>query len=168
MDAFIFQKLNELAFRNVWIDSLGIFFAEYFPYILVLCLVLFSLLNLKKYWTMVILALSSGALARGITEFIRFLWSRPRPFVESNVNLLLKHSETASFPSGHAAFFFGISAVVFYYNKKAGLIFFIASFLISGARVFGGIHWFYDILGGLLVGIFSGWIMIKISKILKK
>jgi undecaprenyl-diphosphatase len=117
---------------------------------------------------MVILALSAGALSRGIVEFVRFLWSRPRPFVDHEVNLLLEELNSYSFPSAHAAFFFAISTVVFCYNKKAGLVLFLISFMISGARIFGGVHWFYDILGGLLVGILSGLIMLMIAKVLKK
>lgn len=168
MDAFIFQKINELALRNHWLDSLGIFFAEYLPYILVFCLLLFLVWNFRKYWLIVILALASGALARGITEVVRFFWGRPRPFIENHVNLLVGHIDSASFPSAHASFFFGISTALFFYNKKIGTLFFIASFLISFGRVLGGIHWPYDILGGFLVGILSGLIVIKIFKKLKK
>jgi len=168
MDAFIFQQINRLALRNLWLDSLGIFFAHYFPYILAIYLFLLLIWNFKKYCSAVILALFSGVLARGITELIRFLWVHPRPFVNNHVNLLIEHINSASFPSGHASFFFAISIVLFFYNKKLGTLFFIASFLISGARVYCGIHWPYDILGGFLVGIISGLIVIKISKILKK
>lgn len=168
MDAFVFQKINELAFRNHWLDSLGIFFAEYFPYVIVLCLVFFLVWNFKKYWGMVALALFSGVLSRGITEIIRFFWYKPRPFVENHINLLVGHIDSSSFPSGHASFFFGISIVVFLYNKKIGILFFLASFLVSWGRVYGGIHWPYDILGGLLVGIVSGLVAVRVSKVFKK
>ena len=168
MDAFIFQQINSLALRNFWLDSLGIFFAHYFPYILVICLFLLLIWNFEKYWPVVILALFSGASARGITELIRFLWAQPRPFIENHVNLLIEHIDSASFPSGHASFFFGISVLLFFYNKKIGISFFIASLLISGARVYCGIHWPYDILGGLLVGTLAALIAIKIFKILRK
>ncbi len=168
MDAFIFHKINELAFRNHWLDSLGIFFAEYLPYILVLCLLLFLVRNFKRYWLVVALAFSSGALARGITEAIRFFWYRPRPFIENHVNSLIGHIDSSSFPSAHASFFFGISTAIFFYNKKIGTLFFITSFLISFGRVLGGIHWPYDILGGFFVGIVSGLIIVKTSKVFKK
>ena len=114
----------------------------------------------KKYWPIIAQAILAAVLARfGITELIRFFWERPRPFIENNVNLLLSHSATGSFPSGHAAFFFALSAVVYFYNKKTGFFFFLASFLISISRVFCGVHWPSDIIAGAAIGIFSGWII---------
>ena len=80
------------------------------------------------------------------------------------MNLLLSHEATSSFPSGHAAFYFALSTIIYFYNKKAGLLFLFASFLISISRVFVGIHWPFDIFAGAIVGIFSGWIILKISK----
>jgi len=165
IDYFIFQKINSLAGKSVCIDSLGIFFAEYLGYFLVAILFLFLLKNSKKYRPMAVKGLISAFFARfGITELIRFLWDRSRPFVENNVNLLLNHPATSSFPSGHAAFYFGLSIIVYFFNKKAGIFFLIASFLISISRVFVGIHWPSDVLAGAVIGIFSGWLTIKIFK----
>jgi len=113
---------------------------------------------------MIIETIISAVLARFvIVELIRWVWQRPRPFVQNNVNLLLTHNASA-FPSGHAAFFFAVSTIVYFYNKKAGILFFIASFLICLARVFSGIHWPLDILAGAIVGVLSGWVVHKILK----
>ena len=108
MDAFIFQKINDLALKNYWLDTLGIFFADYLAYILAVALFLFLAWNFRKYQKMVVLALGAGVLSRGITEAIRFLWDRPRPYIENHVHLLINKVNAASFPSAHAAFFFGI------------------------------------------------------------
>ena len=164
MDLYFFQQINQFAGRWTWLDNLGIFFAEYFEYVLVFCLFLFLVPRFKKYWSVVLQALISAILARFvIVDFIRWLWQRPRPFVENNVNLLVTHN-AASFPSGHAAFFFGLSTIVYFYNKRIGILFFIGSILICLARIFVGIHWPSDILAGAVVGIFSGWLIHKISK----
>lgn len=172
MDFFIFQQINRLAGRWEFFDDLGIFFAKYFGYFLIFFLFLFLFKNFKKYWLMIIQGFSAAILARlGFTELIRFLWPKPRPFVENHINLLLNHSASSSFPSGHAAFFFALSTVIFLYNKKihprpkfwwgVGLLFFLASFLISISRVFCGIHWSSDILAGAAIGIFSGLLVMK-------
>jgi len=163
MDLYLFQQINQFAGRWLWLDTLGIYFAEYFEYVVVFCLVLF-LLKFKKYWKMVFQAFISAILARFvIVELIRWIWQKPRPFVENNINLLLTHDAPA-FPSGHAAFFFALSTIVYLYNKKAGIFFFISSFLICLARIFTGIHWPLDILAGALVGVFSGYLIHKIFK----
>ncbi|OGZ24232.1 MAG: hypothetical protein A2896_00065 [Candidatus Nealsonbacteria bacterium RIFCSPLOWO2_01_FULL_43_32] len=158
MDYFIFQQINNLAGQWASLDALGIFFAQYLAYLLVGLAILI-------FWgkrRTILQAFMAVVLARfGIVELIRLFWLRPRPFVENNVSLLLEHNG-ASFPSGHAAFFFALSFIVYQYNKKAGIGFFVASFFISIARVFVGIHWPSDILAGALVGIFSGWLAMRI------
>jgi len=160
IDSFIFQQINSLAGKFVCLDSLAVFFAGYLEYILA---GLVFLLLWKKWWA-VFRVFTAAILARyGLVELIRFFWTRPRPFIENEVNLLLEHTG-ASFPSGHAAFFFALSLVVYRYNKKAGIGFFIASFLISISRVFVGIHWPSDILVGAIVGIFSGWLILRIFR----
>ena len=129
--------------------------------------------NFRKYWKMVILSFSVAILARFvIVDIIRWFFDRPRPFVENHVNLLVDKVNQSAFPSGHAAFFFAISTIVYLYNKKAGLLFFIASFLISIARVFSGIHWPLDILTGAIIGILSSFLVIlsfrKFFSVVKK
>ncbi len=161
LDILIFQQINGLAGRWGFFDALGVFFASYFQYVLAVLVILLFRRNIRAiFWS-----LAAVVLARlGAVELIRLFWSRPRPFVENSVNLLIEKANEPSFPSGHAALFFALSAVVYFYNKKAGVFFFIASFLISISRVFVGVHWPSDILAGALVGIFSGWLVIKISK----
>jgi len=166
MDLFIFQKINQLALKWLWLDTIAIFFAKYFEYVLIFCLFLFLIKNFKKYWPMVIQALLAAILARFvIVEIIRYLLPRSRPFVENHVNPLIPYNQyESSFPSGHAAFYFAIATIVYCYNKKAGILFFTGSFLITIARVFSGLHWLSDIIVGALIGLFSGWLIILLSQ----
>lgn len=165
MDQLIFQQLNALVLKYFWLDTFTIFLAEYLPYVLGVAIFLFLLVNFKKYWPMVGKGLGAAILARfGITELIRFLFPRARPFLETNVNLLSEKIAQASFPSGHTAFFFALSLIVFFYNKKAGFLFFAASCLIGISRVLVGVHWPTDILSGIAVGLFSGWLVQRIFK----
>ena len=181
IDLFIFQSINQLAFKCFWLDFLAIFFAEYFQYVLIFFLLIFLLKNFKKYWSMVFLAFFSAVFSRFvIVEIIRYFLPRARPFVENSVNLLINHLKAPSFPSGHAAFYFALATIVFLYLKKvypvrkelsngvyprpkfwwgAGLLFFFASFLISISRVFCGIHWPSDILIGAVVGVLSAFLI---------
>jgi undecaprenyl-diphosphatase len=101
-----------------------------------------------------------------VVSFIRWILPRARPFVNNNVNLLFEH-QGSSFPSGHTAFFFALSTIIYFYNKKIGALFFLSSILIVLARVFSGIHWPSDILAGLIVGIISGLIIKQGAKLLK-
>jgi undecaprenyl-diphosphatase len=164
LDTKVFSWVNGLAYKWYWLDFIGFLFAKYFEYVLLLVLLLFLVINFKKYWKMVLESLMAVVLARYvIAEIIRWLWFRPRPFVNNYVNLLMDYNPAeSSFPSGHAVFYFALSTIVYYHNKKAGILFYLASFLIVLARVFVGIHWPSDILAGALIGIFIAWLINKI------
>jgi undecaprenyl-diphosphatase len=164
IDHFLFQTINQYAFKWLWLDILGVFLANYLVYLIVIFLLLF-LLRFKKYWEMVLKALISAVFARFIiVEIIRLIYPRQRPFIAKSINLLVDKLNQLAFPSGHAAFCFGLATIVYFYNKKIGILLFFASGLISISRVFVGIHWPTDILAGALVGIFSGWFIQKITE----
>lgn len=168
LDLYLFNLINQFAGENTYLDSVAIFFAKYFVYISVLFLLMFLIKNFNKYFVLVTSSLLAAIVARFvIVDIIRYFFPRLRPFMENKVNLLFPYIQTA-FPSGHAAFTFGLATVIYCYNKKAGVLFFIAGFLISISRVFAGIHWPSDIITGALVGIFSGWLINKISQKLLK
>ena len=162
IDHSLFQAINQYAFKWFWFDFLGVFLANYLVYFIVFFLLLF-LLKLKKNWWMVLKAIISAVIARFvIVEIIRWIHPRPRPFIAENINLLVDKVNQFAFPSGHAAFCFGLATIVYFYNKKIGILFFLLAFLVSVARVFVGVHWPLDVLAGALVGIFTGWLINKI------
>jgi undecaprenyl-diphosphatase len=168
MDLYIFRIINQFAGRWPVLDNLAIFFADKFGYVLV---ILVFVIFWRK-WKIILQAFAASIISRlVITNVIRWILPRTRPFVENGfdklttgqVNLLISQNpQESSFPSGHAAFYFAIATVVYLYNRKLGILFFLASFLMGVARVFVGVHWPLDIIGGALVGIISGWIIFKL------
>lgn len=158
MDLYIFNLINNLAGKWVWLDKLTVFLAIYSEYVLLFILAVFFALKLKERWQMILSALISAFVSRFvICSLIRTLWFRPRPFVFNNVNLLIDYnSKEASFPSGHASFYFALSTVLFLHNKKLGIFSYIFTIFMTLSRVFIGIHWPSDILFGALLGILVG------------
>lgn len=164
IDHQLFQAINQFAFRYFWLDIIGIFLAKYLVYIMVMSLAFFAF-KFRKNLKMVLTSLLSAFFARYvITEGIRLLKPRMRPFTNGNINLLIERVNEQSFPSGHASFAFALATVIYLYNKKWGLVFFAMAILISIGRVFTGVHWPLDVLAGAAVGIFSGWLINKIIK----
>lgn len=162
-DYHIFHFINNLAFRWEWLDMLGIFSATRLEYLIWAILLIMVILYFKKYWKPAILAVSAGIVSRFVfAEIIRFILPRLRPFWDITTKLLVDKDPASSFPSGHASFYFAFSTVVYFYNKKAGMLMYVLSSLVVLGRVFVGLHWPSDILAGALLGIFSGWLVNKL------
>ncbi len=165
LDQNIFWQINQLAGKSSIIDSIAIFLASRLEFVLIFMLGLMVAYNFKKYFWITIKAFAAAGLARlVIVNIIRHVLPRLRPFMVERVNLLIPPPDELSFPSGHAAFYFALSTVVYFYNKKAGIFFYISSLFIVIARIFVGIHWPSDILAGIIVGIFSGWLILRLSR----
>lgn len=140
-----------------------IFLGKYLPWVLGAALVFFALYQNRKHFRITVEAVIAGILSRFIfTEVIRYFYDKQRPFeVEGSIPLIL-HEFGKSFPSGHAAFFFAVAATLFIYNRRWGIIFFIAAIAMGITRVLANIHWPIDILGGVLIGIASSAIVWKV------
>ncbi|MBX4200755.1 phosphatase PAP2 family protein [Candidatus Parcubacteria bacterium] len=171
LDLSIFNVIHGFAGKNSILDAAGIFLADYFPYFLGLGLL--SLLFFKKYRTMASLALASGLVARfAVKGVILLFYQRPRPFMDVPEFLRLiwtpVFEDSQSFPSGHALFFFAASAIVYYFNKKWGIAFFVASLIIGIARIFAGVHWPADIAAGAILGTLTSFIIYQFYLMYKK
>lgn len=166
IDLAIFNAIHGLAGKWSLLDYLGIFCAVYLGYVLLFVLLCFLLINGKKYWRMVAESVAAALFVRFVlVNFIRMLRFRPRPFTYENFNALIPYDyDKTSFPSGHASFYFALSAIIYAYNKKAGMFFFAASFLISLGRVFVGVHWPSDIVVGAVLGVVIGWLLNRVFK----
>ena len=89
------------------------------------------------------------------TPIIRFVFPRVRAYEYLPVHLIGPLDGANSFPSGHAAFFFAIAFIAYYFDKKLGYIFLGGALLMGLARVVAGIHFPLDIIAGALLGWFS-------------
>src|ERR1035437_8914114 len=144
-DVKIFEAINGLANQSKIIDALGIFLAEYLPYLLGIFLLSF-LFWPKKNRVMVLVSIVAAIVARFVVKgAILLFYNRPRPYVNlSSAHKLISMSPSdnlQSFPSGHAVFFFALSTVIYLYNKKLGIFFLICSTIVGIARIFVGVHW---------------------------
>lgn len=164
LDLQAFYFLNNLAGHSDVLNAFIVFCGEYLAYILGSAF--FVYLYVTDYpWRQKIeifaVAVVTAVLSRGVlTELIRYLFPRVRPFVALHLDKAhtLLTDSALSFPSGHSTFFYGLSTVVYLYNKRWGIGFFIVTVLITFARVAAGVHYPSDILGGAIIGVFSAFI----------
>lgn len=159
----LFYLIYNFGKNNILLIDLGIFLAKYLLYILIFILFYFILFskfdfnfkNLKYARIILFIELILAVLiSRGIIgEFIKFFWPVQRPFDYLSIKSFISESGPGM-PSGHTTFLFAISMIVFFWNKKWGIIYFILSFINGLFRIFVGVHWPFDIFGGILIGIF--------------
>ncbi len=105
----------------------------------------------------------SWILAHVIKDYI----AHPRP--DAALALLIP-DDPYSFPSGHASFMFALGFTMNYFNWRAGFFIVVLALLTGIARVLGGVHFWYDIVGGAILGYIVSLIAIFLYKkfLLKK
>ena len=152
---FLFHLINSLAGRSGWLDALMIFCAEYLWYLMVLGVLISLVRNWRRWRDMAIVSIGSAIVARfGVAEIIRWFYYHPRPYwVLSDIHLLLAKELESSFPSGRTIFVFALATGVYLYNKKFGKLYFWLAGLVGFARIVVGVHWPFDIIGGIVLGI---------------
>lgn len=165
---------HSLANKNVFVDNVIIFLAEYLPFIAVILMILFiaiknlkyiskenHLIKIKDTLKRIIFMFLPAIFSWVVATIIKYLIKRPRPFIElsNSVNPLFTHGGVDSFPSGHATFFMALAIGAFSLNKKFGWVMVIIAILIGLARIISGIHFPVDILSGFLLGILSSYLL---------
>ena len=157
-DLRVFLKLYQLGSNNPFIGSTYLFFSRY-------GIVIFFLSFIYLIWVRRINALLCSMLAMltagAVDLIIYIIWKRPRPFV-AHADLIAQISDQtkvdiSSFPSSHTYVAFAIATSIFLYgHKKLGSFLFIIAILVAISRVGAGLHYPSDIIGGAMLGIFSG------------
>ncbi len=164
MNNLIFFFFYNFAHQSQILDWLIVFFAVYFPYLVVMFAGLFLLFHhevlkaesparvlweKKREITAVFLP---GVTAWVVSFILKNLFQTTRPFLAlTNVSSLFSESGFA-FPSGHATFYSALAFSIFFLHKKAGYVFMLFALIIGVARIAGGVHFPVDILGGFLLG----------------
>lgn len=107
----------------------------------------------KKEWKPAIYFAISLVVTFVLLEVAAMLNLDHRPFMDiSNLHQLISHAAGKSFPSDHTTASMGVALTVLYFTKfkKTGVILLLAALLIGFSRIFVGVHYPLDILGGIV------------------
>jgi undecaprenyl-diphosphatase len=110
---------------------------------------------LYRRWGTLGLTIVAVALADWSSVGLKALFDRERPqFRYTEPEPLLRSAHDGAFPSGHAATSFaGATVLSFAFPKRAPFLYVLAA-AVAFSRVYVGVHYPLDIVGGALLGVF--------------
>jgi len=79
----------------------------------------------------------------------------PRPFVVEGFKPLILHKANNGFPSHHVLLASAVSAIIFIFNRRIGLLLWILTLLVGFSRVYAGVHHTADVAGSILISIIT-------------
>ena len=140
---------------NAVLDALMVFCAKYLIFAIFATLALLGLASLRRREVRpVALAGSALVIAFGLSLLGAVLHPELRPFQTHPVHLLVDHPGGQSFPSDHATAAFAVAlAVLVFLSRRWGGLLLIAAALVAFSRVYAGLHYPGDVLGGALAGL---------------
>lgn len=164
----LFFTIFNLHGHSQILDQLIIFAAEPLIYlIMLLSLVLIFKGGIKEKKAF-LLAFLGIIIAILLIKFIHLFFFEPRPWVTFNLAPLADHSPDASFPSRHATIIAVIAFTYIYFKSKWSILFLPVMLLIGFSRVFVGVHYPLDILGGFITAIVALTVALQIKKLIEK
>lgn len=165
-DRAVFEFLNGLAGHFVLLDDLIRGLANDYFLVIGFCLVLIALwfgtrdvVQRKINQTAVITAAISLGISQAIVDILNVFYFRPRPFTLLPTHLLFYAPHDSSFPSNAATIAFAVAFGVFFINRKAGVWLLAMAAVLSLARVYVGVHYPSDILGGATLACVTAWVI---------
>ncbi len=110
-------------------------------------------------WVVIFSAIVVALTDQSSSAWLKPAFERLRPCRAMDVHLLVGCGSGYSFPSSHAANLFGQAVFFGLLYKKYSLYFLGFAFLVGMSRIFVGVHYPLDILGGMILGGTEGLIV---------
>jgi len=117
-----------------------------------------------------VLGLVSLIISHLLVDYlIKDLIARPRPFLElSQARVLVTPPTSFSFPSGHSSHGFAVATTWIGLRHRLGIPALILAALIAFSRIYVGVHYPLDVLGGLVVGVAVGAVVLMGNRYRKR
>ena len=109
------------------------------------------------------LALVTATLAADwLSYLLRQLTGRDRPpLVYPDPKPLVALPHTGAFPSGHSASAFAAATVIAFSSPRLAVPAYVLAALVAWSRVYVGVHWPLDVIGGAALGVLVGTLVVK-------
>ena len=108
-----------------------------------------------------VLVLLVDAAADGLATLLKVAVGSHRP---SDGAPLIAIPHTDSFPSGHTATSFACATVLAVLVPRAAPAFYVLALAIGYSRIYIGVHWPLDVVGGAVVGVATALLLLGASR----
>lgn len=164
----LFYLIFGLGNKNQLLDYLMIFGADLLIYLMFILAIIFTIKGKIGERKAFILFLISFPILVLIIKIIHLFYFLPRPFIENGITPLIDYKKVdASFPSRHTSVAFIMALSYFYYKSKWAPILLLFAIWIGISRIYVGVHYPFDILGGIIVSIVSLALAKQVAKLTK-
>lgn len=171
LDKIIFSFLNQ-GFSNQFFDWIMPIITDWDKTILGRLLIVSTVIFLlwkgdpKKRILVPLLFLTIIITDQLNSSVLKNMITRPRPchivngaYIIENVRLLVSCGSGFSFPSSHAANSFAIAALLSIYYQKLSWLFILLATIVGFSRIYVGVHFPSDVIGGAVVGVICSLIL---------
>ena len=122
----------------------------------------------RRPWLLV-LVLASDLVAELLSYGMRdWIGRRRPPLVYAEPKPLVHVPHSGSFPSGHATMGFACAVVLAWYVPRLAFPAFVLAGAIAWSRVYVGVHWPLDVLGGAVLGILLATALLMLVRVLRR
>ena len=117
----------------------------------------------KKHHLFFLPFMLSGCISVFVSEVIvKWIVARPRPFIEMGA-IILENPNNYSFPSTHATLAWAMALVLASHEMRFRYLFYLLAICISLSRIFLGVDYPLDFIGGSILGIMIGWLSLMLN-----
>lgn len=168
-DKFLFYFVNK-TLANPLTDKLMPFITErdnWFIFYILIWIYLFFFGGRKGKVSAVLILILILITDQFSDNIVKPFIHRIRPCNElSGVHLLTGCTESFSFPSNHAVNNFAAAYMFSHFYPKVKYLLYIGALIVASSRVFCGVHYPSDIIGGAFIGIIFAFALIYVWNIL--
>lgn len=159
---FIFGANNQ----SEYLDFVMIFGAEYAIYLTLIMIFAIAFKGEVSEKKALVLTLFSLPVLFIIIKIIHLFFFEPRPFVTLDISPLIQHNADASFPSRHTTIISAIAFAYVIFKSRWAFLFLALLAWVGISRIYVGVHYPLDIIGGVFVGIISVAVALNIIKLI--
>jgi undecaprenyl-diphosphatase len=117
----------------------------------------------RRPWLLVLL-LAADFVADGLSLALRQAIGRDRPpLVYPEPKALVAVPHAGAFPSGHASSAFACATVLAWASPRLRVPALVLAAAIAWSRVYVGVHWPLDVLGGAVLGVLVATALLKLA-----